>query len=856
MSDLAKQRKSKNNQFRNSLVATLLTISALVALGFVTLKPQEFGVMQTIAVIVSIVILIVVSYSIIQRFLDYSLRTKLIISFLLVTLLPLMFLSLLNNRSTRAALTLNANQKLLAAASETAVVVDSFLQNEMQTIREEADLLDFEGNIVTIEDMVNDPETAEEILVHLDAYRDRSPLNINSYAILDLNGQSILEVPRINEKEDESAQSYFITPLETEQPYVSPVQFSESGEAFLYFSSVIRNSEGDVIGILRARHKAAVLQELVAKSTGLAGGQSFAVLFDENHLHLAHGTAPETIYQFVVPLDTAKADALRLAQRLPDLPMDEMSTNLPELAEKLDNALSNPFFEAGDVATGEIVNQTAVSQLDTQPWQVAFFQPQRVFLAPVVVQVRNTLFITILITLLVVLLAIFLSQMLARPIVQLNRIAAKAAQGDLTLTADIRTDDEIGALAVSFNSMTRQLQDLIANLEQRVMVRTRALATSSEVGRQLSTILDQKQLVTEVVTQVRDAFDYYHAHIYLIDETDENILRMVGGTGDAGQAMLANGHYLNVGQGLVGRAAEANAPVLVPDVSEEPDWLPNPLLPETQAEIAVPITLRNRVLGVLDVQHSIVQGLSQEDADLLSSIANQTAIALENARLLTQTQAALAETNEQAHRLTLLNQLTEEISRMETLDDIVAVLMQSVPEMIDAVRISLHLIDEDDATMLRVAGVFGEVADVGVNERIPLEGSPMADALQKQQLVSGTFDTDKELLNAYFAPLYASGRPIGTFNIALTAGNEFEEGERQLLLQLASVLGTTIENRTLFNQTRDRADREQIINNITRKIQGTVTMESALQTAIQELGQALQAGYADVQLKSASKNGK
>lgn len=229
----------------------------------------------------------------------------------------------------------------------------------------------------------------------------------------------------------------------------------------------------------------------------------------------------------------------------------------------------------------------------------------------------------------------------------------------------------------------RRLQELNQSLEQRVVERTRALELSTVVSRRLSTILDQSQLISAIVEEIQRTFRYYHVHIYLLDQASQRLL-LAGGTGEPAQQMLANKHALPLGRGLVGRAGQSNTTQLVPNVSLSAEWLPNPLLPETKAEIAVPITLGNRVLGVLDVQHNVVNGLGIQDSDVLESIASQAAIALQNA-------ASFQAAQRSAEQEALLNSITQKIQRTTSINTALQVAVRELGHALGAPQAQIRL---------------------------------------------------------------------------------------------------------------------------------------------------------------------
>ncbi len=148
--------------------------------------------------------------------------------------------------------------------------------------------------------------------------------------------------------------------------------------------------------------------------------------------------------------------------------------------------------------------------------------------------------------------------------------------------------------------------------------------------------------------------------------------------------MLIRGHQVEMGQGLVGQAAVSKEIVLAPDVTQNPHWLSNPLLPETKSEAAVPIVSRDVTLGVLDIQHSVVDGISQEEVILLRSISDQVAIALSNARLFERIQ-------QQANNEALLNRVTQRIQLADSVEQVLQVAAQELGKALNAEYTTVYL---------------------------------------------------------------------------------------------------------------------------------------------------------------------
>jgi GAF domain-containing protein/HAMP domain-containing protein len=477
--------------------------------------------------------------------------------------------------------------------------------------------------------------------------------------------------------------------------------------------------------------------------------------------------------------------------------------------------------------------------------------------------------------------ALLVSGRITRPLAGLTSTADLIASGDLSHTVPhIQRRDEIGTLARAFDQMSQQLRDLISGLEKQVAERTHQwqeanyhlqrraiqLEAVTLVGRAVTSILNVDDLLLEVVNLIRARFDFYHAGIFLLDESgEEAVLRQA--TGEAGQRMLARQHRLAVGgQSIVGWVTAQRQPRVALDVGADAVHFKNPDLPHTRSEMALPLIVGDRLLGALDVQSIEEAAFDEEDVTILSLMADQVAVAIDNALKFTQESAILEATSP-------LYRASRHIAVATNLDDVLKSMMgHVVGSYID--RCAIHLYggetQDGESTWMEVAALWDRANDPPdpTGTRYPIKPSSLMEDLRRDtaepvcidNLVAEEVDarledetqrwlTEKLGLQAVLiVPLVAAGRTTGLLMLASRQSHTWTEAELRDFRALSAQVASAAENARLLEQARRRAQHERSIRQVTDQMRHATNVESLLQTAVTQLGQVVGAPRAYIRL--------
>ncbi|NOH03112.1 MAG: GAF domain-containing protein [Chloroflexi bacterium] len=426
-----------------------------------------------------------------------------------------------------------------------------------------------------------------------------------------------------------------------------------------------------------------------------------------------------------------------------------------------------------------------------------------------------------------VLLAVFMTQYLATPIVHLTRAAEEVTSGNLNAYAPVETEDEIGALALSFNRMTSQLRDSLINLERRVAERTTDLEISrqqsekrasqllatGEISKTINSEQNLETLLALVARPVSERFGYYHTGIFLMDETRQYAV-LKSANSEGGQIMLKRGHKLRLGEGIVGHVARFGEPRIALDVGADAVFFNNPDLPNTRSEMALPLNFLDTTIGVLDVQSEKPGAFTDDDTNTLKILADQIAIAIQNTRLLEQTQ--------------------------QTLGELQAIYRQNLQE-------GWKIFNREE-------GVVGYHQGLSGGRRL----SESVNTQEIQQTLNrgetSVFHADgKTDEPALVVPIKLRGQIIGVIHIKSPSKDHmWTANEINLSEAVSERLSLALENARLLQESRRQAIMEQTISGITGRIGSSINLENVLQTAVEELGRTIPGSEVVIRIKDES----
>lgn len=468
---------------------------------------------------------------------------------------------------------------------------------------------------------------------------------------------------------------------------------------------------------------------------------------------------------------------------------------------------------------GSYDNYNGVEVIGVYRWlpdmKLALFaeQSREEVFAPTVVTIAINSAVSIFLILGTVLFAVTMTNSIANPITDLTRTAQRIADGELELNAAVgHRRDEIADLATSFNKMTQQLRNMIGGLEELVKVRTKQLEirsdqlqAASQLGSAATSILEPGELVTQVVNMIQEQFGLYYVGLFLVDEAREYAV-LQSGTGIAGREMVARNHRIKIGQGMIGWCILNETSRVSQPAGEDSIRLAVPDLPETRSEAAIPLRSRGQVLGAISIQSREPNAFDESTVATFQTMADQVAVAIDNARLFAEAQNALEATR----------RAYGEMNRQAWLDRLST----------RAVRASrshggFSLIDISDQQEIFTAG--GKSGSNG----------------------GETHDTEK----IEDIPIFVRGMVIG--HIHAQKGEKdgsWSREERELLGTLTEQLGVALDSARLFEETLLRAERERMVSEITSRVRETLDIDTVLKTAAKELQKMLDLEEVEVRM--------
>jgi GAF domain-containing protein len=345
------------------------------------------------------------------------------------------------------------------------------------------------------------------------------------------------------------------------------------------------------------------------------------------------------------------------------------------------------------------------------------------------------------------------------------------------------------AMVNTLRASQLELEKHVADRTKELARKTNQLNAATFVAHQTAEIQELDMLLNSTVNLISKQFGFYHVAIYLINERGD-YATLQATSSEGGKQLHERGYRLRVGtEGIVGFVAAEKKPRISLDVGEDAIFFDSPELPNTRSELSLPLIVRNKVIGVLDIQSSEIQAFNYDDIDIFQTLADQIAVAIDNVRLLTESKLIISQLQVLSSENTRLNWKTEVASR----------------------KASYHY------------------SAIGVH---PIEKPVTSDGI-----------------NTLDVPLVLRGQRIGKISLQRKSDNQnWTSQEETVATEIAAQTALALENIRLVERTRERSQREQAIANITSRVRETLDLDTVLRVSAREIQQALDLQEAEVRL--------
>jgi GAF domain-containing protein/HAMP domain-containing protein len=751
------------------------------------------------------------------------LATRFLIAFVAASLLPLIAVGVFQIASSYSVQLGQVEELQQEAARTAATTIDAYLRQ-----------MEDEMTLTAREWSLRPEQTRPALLDGLLAYN----AGFETLTMLDSAGLEVFKVSRYtlfspDDLVSRSDTAEFVFAKHGER-YLGPISVSRYGEPLASLSIPVKNVVGEITAVLSAEVNLKYMWDIIARMEIGRGGYAYVV--DDQGRLIAHRDSSLVLQG----RDLSDLQGVRDALRGGDIAATY----------------------AGLEGVGVIGRYQPLQEAN---WFVLVEAPTRQAMADTYRAIIAGGIAVAVVLAAAVILGWYMARIVVRPVRDLQAGAEIIGSGFLSHRIDIRSRDEIGALAGAFNAMAARLQDIIGTLEQRVTERTQdlehravQLTTAADVGRAAASILDLEILTREVVELIRERFELYYAALFLLDETGRYAV-LQAGTGEAGRTMKERRHRLMVGGvSMVGSACARRQARIALDVGTEPVRFDNPLLPDTRSEMALPLVVGDRVLGALDVQSTQPEAFSEEDIAVLQLVADQVAVAVDNARKFSE-EAALLEATSPAFRI------SRRFTATTTTQEAVQAIIDSVAETdADGCIVARFGFSPDGQvetiTFLKEWNRIGTTRfPIGV--ALPLRASmfplPVLTNVYMIENIArdpGIPEGLRQLLvragmpALINVPLRAVDRAVGFVIVQRATPGPFSPVTVRLYETLADQAAVALERARLLEETQRRAARERLTSQITGHMRETLDMETVFKTGMKEIAETLGLAALNVRL--------